>query len=106
MFILLVSVEIRPELLDEWRVAICENARLSVEREADCHRFEVSAVDGAGNRFVFYEVYTSEAAWQAHRQTAHFLAYKKVGDRALVSREITKLRPLTAVQDAGHLPNP
>jgi autoinducer 2-degrading protein len=96
MFILLVQVEVRPELLDEWRRAIAENARLSVEREPDCHRFEVSAVAGTGNRFVFYEVYTSEAAWLAHRETAHFLAYKQVGDRALLSREITKLEPLTS----------
>ena len=59
-----------------------------------------------GNRFVFYEVYTSEAAWLAHRETAHFLDYKKVGDRALLSRELTRLQPLGDASDGGHLPNP
>ena len=94
MFILLVEVEVRPELLDEFCAALQDNAATSVARDEGCLRFDVAVDTEARNRFVFYEVYTSEAAWQAHRQSPHFLDYKRVADRALVSREIRRLAPL------------
>jgi quinol monooxygenase YgiN len=94
MFAILVQVEVKPEFLDEFRGAIRDNAANSVAHDPGCLRFDVAAVAEARNRFVFYEVYTSEAAWQAHRESAHFLAYKTVADRALVSRTITRLDPL------------
>ena len=94
MFILLVQVEVRPELLPEFRAAIRDNAANSVAHDEGCLRFDVAAETEARNRFVFYEVYTSEAAWHAHRESPHFLAYKSVADRALVSRTMTRLEPL------------
>ncbi|MGE0444873.1 MAG: putative quinol monooxygenase [Vicinamibacterales bacterium] len=99
MFILLVEVDVRPELLDEFRAAIQDNAARSVERDDGCLRFDVAVDTEARNRFVLLEVYTNEAAWQAHRQSAHFLDYKSVADRALVSRKIRRLEPVS-----GHLP--
>src|SRR5690349_16525169 len=101
MFALLVQVEVRPELLTEFTEAIARNARLSVEREESCLQFDVAVLEGERTKFVSYEVYTSEGAWLAHRESPHFLEYKKVADRALISRELTRLEPLVA----GHLPN-
>ena len=94
MFALLVQVEVRAELRAEFLEAIRVNAARSVADEPGCLRFDVSEVEDAPNRFVFYEVYTSEDAWQTHRQSPHFLDYKKVGDRALASRALTRLKPL------------
>jgi (4S)-4-hydroxy-5-phosphonooxypentane-2,3-dione isomerase len=94
MWILLVHAEVRPELLAEFREAIQDNAARSIAHDAGCLRFDVSEVDGSPTKFVFYEVYRDEASWQAHRMSPHFLAYKKVADRALVSRGLTRLQPL------------
>lgn len=94
MFTLLVRVEVRPDMLDEFRRAVSENARLSVQHDPGCLRFEVSQVADAPAQWVFYEVYTDEAAWQRHRTSPHFVAYKAVADRALVSREATRLTPI------------
>jgi quinol monooxygenase YgiN len=96
MFVLLVQVEVRPELLEEFRAAVVENARRSVERDPGCLRFDVHAVEGQPTAFVYYEVYTGEAAWLAHRTSPHFLAYNAVAGRALVERRITRLQPLPA----------
>ncbi len=94
MFVLLVNVEVKPELRAEFLDAIRANAAHSVADDPGCIRFDVSEVDGSPNRFVFYEVYISEDAWQAHRKAPHFLDYKAVAERALVSRTLTQLKPV------------
>lgn len=96
MFMLLVQVEVRPDLLDEFERAIVENARQSVLYDPGCLRFEVARVVDAPTRWVFYEQYTDEAAWRAHRLSAHFVAYKEVADRALLSRTAIPLSPVVA----------
>jgi autoinducer 2-degrading protein len=91
MFIVLVKVQVKPELLDEFTSAILNNATLSVQRDPGCHRFDVLRQEDDPTKWVFYEVYDNEQAWMLHRSAAHFLAFKEVGDRALVSRDVTKL---------------
>lgn len=91
MFIALVQVQVRPELLDEFRSAILDNAARSVERDPGCHRFDVLQREDDPTRWAFYEVYDDEQAWLKHRASPHFLAFKAVSDRALVSRDVTRL---------------
>ena len=94
MFTLFVQVEVRPELLDEFRTAMKANASKSVEREPECRRFDVYAVTGEPTRFVYHEVYTSEEAWKAHRDTPHFIEYDRLARRALTSRVVTRAEQL------------
>lgn len=94
MFVLVVNVEVRPELLDELHPVLLENAKRSVERDPGCLRFDVHKVEGSDTHLVFYEVYESEADWDAHRRSPHFLAYQAVAQRALVSRTLTRLQPI------------
>ena len=91
MFIVVVKVQVRPELLAEFKTAILENAARSVERDPGCHRFDVLQQQDDPTQWFFYEVYDDEQAWINHRNSAHFLAFKQVGDRALISRDVTKL---------------
>ena len=91
MFIVLVKVQVKPELLGEFKTAILKNASLSVERDPGCVRFDVLQQEDDPTRWYFYEVYEREQAWVDHRSSAHFLAFKEVGDRAIVSREVSKL---------------
>jgi quinol monooxygenase YgiN len=91
MFIVLVQVHVREEMLDAFRGAILTNAALSVERDPGCVRFDVLQREDDQTRWFFYEVYENENAWVQHRNSAHFLAFKEVGDRAILTREVTKL---------------
>ena len=91
MFVLLVKVQVKPELIDEFRAAILENAELSVQREPGCVRVDVLQHEDDPTRWYFYEVYEREQAWLDHRRSAHFLAFMEVGNRAIVSRDVTKL---------------
>ena len=91
MFVVLVKVQVRPELLDEFKTAILRNASHSVERDPGCVRFDVLQQEDDSTRWYFYEVYEREQAWIDHRNSAHFLAFNEVGDRAILSRDVTKL---------------
>jgi autoinducer 2-degrading protein len=91
MFIVIVKVQIKPELLDEFKTAILKNAELSVARDPGCVRFDVLQQQDDPTQWLFYEVYDQEQAWLDHRKAAHFLAFMEVGNRAIVTREATKL---------------
>ena len=90
MFVLLVQVQVRLEMLEAFEAAIYENASRSVERDPGCLRFDVSQECDDPTRWTFYEVYTEEAAHAAHCRSAHFAAYTAVADRALVSKTVTR----------------
>ena len=90
MFIVLVQVEVKPELVGEFTPAILTNAARSVERDPGCVRFDVLQREDDPTKWAFYEVYENEHAWVQHRASAHFLSFKEVADRALISREVTR----------------
>ena len=90
MFSLMVQLEVRPEDRDEFLAAITENAAASVRDEPGCHRFDVTAVEGDGNRFVLYELYDDAEAFEAHKRAPHFAAWRQVADRVLTSQLNTR----------------
>ena len=94
MFVMLVKLQVKPELVDEFKAAILKNAELSVERDPGCVRFDVSQQQDDPTRWFLYEVYDKEQAWVDHRAAPHFLAFMEVGNRAIVTREATKLAGL------------
>jgi autoinducer 2-degrading protein len=91
MFVMLVKLQVKPELVDDFKAAILQNAELSVQRDPGCVRFDVLQQPDDPTRWLLYEVYDREQAWVAHRQAPHFLAFMEVGNRAIVTREATKL---------------
>ena len=91
MFIVLVKVQVKPELIDEFKTAILKNAALSVERDPGCMRFDVLQQQDDPTRWFFYEVYDKEQAWLDHRKAPHFVAFMEVGNRAILTRDATKL---------------
>jgi autoinducer 2-degrading protein len=91
MFIVLVKVQVKPDLLGEFEETILRNAELSVQRDPGCVRFDVLQQEDDPTRWFFYEVYEKEQAWLDHRASAHFLAFMEIGGRAIMTREVTKL---------------
>lgn len=73
----LVHVKVAEGYLDKIQDAMLTNARQSVLEE-NCHQFDVVVSLEDDHSFVFYEVYEDKAALDAHRKTAHFLAYWKL----------------------------
>ena len=90
MHIVIVDVAVRQDLLEEFERALLHNARESVAHDPGCLRFDVSQHVDDPTRWVLYEVYEDPAAHAAHRQSAHFLAYDAVAQRALVEKRVTR----------------
>ena len=84
MFSLMVQVEVRPELRNDFLAAIAANAEASVRDEPGCLRFDVCSVEGDEHRFVLYELYADAAAFAAHKASPHFARWRQVAERVLV----------------------
>jgi quinol monooxygenase YgiN len=72
MFVVTVEFSIHQQHEREFRETVLKQAQNSLTLEADCHRFDVSVDAQDGGRVFLYELYTDEAAYQAHRQTDHY----------------------------------
>lgn len=72
MFVLVVSLKVKPERREEFLKAAQEDSRGSRDDEADCFRFDVVEDVAEPNHFFFYEVYRNEEALEAHRAAPHY----------------------------------
>lgn len=86
-FALQVNLKVKPQLLDKFMAAILANGKASRETEPGCRAFEILVDPADKTRMMLYEVYDSEAAFQAHQQTPHFKDYLANAVPLLESRE-------------------
>ena len=76
MFVTLVHCHIKPEHVDAFTDAMRANHEAS-SREPGNLRFDVLRLAEDPTRFLIYEWYVDEAAAMAHRETAHYLAWRE-----------------------------
>ena len=76
MQVTIVHVHVKSEHVDDFIEASRLNHEASIQENGNC-RFDIlqSADDPA--RFVLYEAYTSAAEAAAHKETAHYLAWRE-----------------------------
>lgn len=75
MHITLVHVHVRPESVEGFVEATRRNHENSIQ-EAGNLRFDVLQDPQEPTRFILYEAYIDEAAAKAHKDTAHYLAWR------------------------------
>lgn len=76
MYVLLVSIQIKPVHRAAFIEAMLDDARGSVANEPGCLRFDVIQDHEDSNRLYLYEVYRDRAAFDAHLQTPHFIRWR------------------------------
>ena len=84
MFSLVVQMEVRPGRREEFLAGMSANAEASVRDEPGCLRFDVCSVADDPDRFVLYELYTDAAAFDAHKASLHFAAWRLIAEKVLV----------------------
>lgn len=72
MFAVIVKVRIKPEHREEFIEAMLADGRGSVNNEPDCLLFNIVEDHADPNKLHLYEVYTSEQAFDMHKETPHF----------------------------------
>ncbi len=75
MFVVTVLFEIKPEHTEAFGAAVLAQARNSLDREPDCHRFDICVDPENDARVFLYEIYSDEAAFQAHLKSDHFIDF-------------------------------
>ncbi len=65
-FVVAASLRIKKKYLHEFKKRVKRHANNSVTREPGCISFEVSVDKSDARRFLFYEVYLDEAAFDKH----------------------------------------
>lgn len=70
-----VHVHVKPEHVEAFKVATLANARASLQ-EPGIARFDVMQQADDPTRFVLVEAYRTAAAPAAHKETAHYAAWR------------------------------
>lgn len=71
----LVHIRIKPEYLDAFIEACRLNHEASIQESGNL-RFDLLQDPDNPTRFIFYEAYRSEEEAAAHKQTAHYAAWR------------------------------
>jgi autoinducer 2-degrading protein len=75
MYVTIVYVHVKPERVADFIETIRANHEGSV-REPGNLRFDILQSTEYPDRFIFYEAYRDEAAAKAHKETAHYAAWR------------------------------
>ena len=76
MHVTLVHVWVKPESVDDFIEASRKNHEYSV-KEPGNRRFDILQDAGDPGKFILYEAYASAEDAAAHKQTAHYLAWRE-----------------------------
>lgn len=94
-------VQILPDKLDTFRDAVFANMRASVAGEKGVLYLYAASFADDPLRWVFWEGYASEEAYEAHRETEHFKAYIAATAECLSEKELIQLAADTAVSQGS-----
>ncbi|MEX1018210.1 MAG: putative quinol monooxygenase [Litorilinea sp.] len=76
MYVIIAPIQIKEGFKEAFIEAMLGDAQGSVNDEPGCLRFDVIQDGADPNRIWLYEVYTDEAAFQAHQQMPHYTKWR------------------------------
>lgn len=90
MYCIIVKNEVKLGSRDAYLAAMLPNAKASVENEPDCIAFDVLEAREEENTFYLYELYTDQAALQAHKETEHYLNSRPLLSEIVVATSVIR----------------
>jgi (4S)-4-hydroxy-5-phosphonooxypentane-2,3-dione isomerase len=75
MHVTLVHVQVKPAFIEDFIAATQLNHEASIQEPGN-FRFDVLQSPKNRDYFIFYEAYTSAETAAAHKETAHYLAWR------------------------------
>ena len=100
MLVYLVKIKVKEGKIEEFKEATVRNHRDTI-KEPGNYRFDVLQNQEDPTSFTLYEVYESEEAVQAHKETEHYLEWReRVADMMAQPREGIKHKVI-APQEKG-----
>jgi len=100
MLVYLVKIKVKEGKIEEFKEATVRNHRATI-KEPGNYRFDVLQNQEDPTSFTLYEVYESEEAVQAHKETEHYREWReRVADMMAQPREGIKHKVI-APQEKG-----
>ncbi|HEY1886217.1 MAG TPA: putative quinol monooxygenase [Roseiarcus sp.] len=87
----LVEFLVKPSFIAQFRDLIAANAKASLEREMGCKRFDVLVEPEEPRRFVLYEIYEDEAAFDDHLVSSHYQSFADAIENQIEERSVRRL---------------
>lgn len=88
-YVVMVDFRLKTGTFARFRKLIVENARASLRDEPGCRQFDVVIPQGGKDRVFLYEIYDDAAAFEAHKQTAHFALFDRESGPLVAAKEVT-----------------
>jgi len=80
MYIVSVTIFVKPEFVDSFIAITLDNAR-NTRKEPGNLRFDVARAEDDPNRFLLFEAYRTKEDFAKHQQTQHYFRWRDtVGD--------------------------
>jgi (4S)-4-hydroxy-5-phosphonooxypentane-2,3-dione isomerase len=89
--VVLVEILVKPSFVTQFRDLIAANAKTSLELEIGCKRFDVVVDPEEPRRFVLYEIYEDEAAFDEHLASSHYLSFADAIENELEQSSVRRL---------------
>ncbi len=90
--VLLVEFVVRSDFAAHFGELVLANAKASIEEEAGCRRFDVLVEPQDSRRFVLYEIYDDEAAFELHLRSPHYHSFAAAIHGQIEERSLRRLR--------------
>ena len=101
MYVVCVTIFVKPEHVAAFKVATLDNARHTRKEPANV-RFDVLQAEEDTTRFFLYEVYQRKEDFAIHQQTEHYIRWKNaVADWMAQPRQGVRHVPLFFGNDEG-----
>ena len=89
--VVLVEFLVKPSFVARFRDLISVNAATSLERESGCRCFDVLFDPKEPRRFVLYEIYDDETAFNEHLASAHYRSFVAAIEGEIEQRSVRRL---------------
>ena len=90
MYCIIVKTELKPDTRTAFLDAMLPNAEASVRDEPGCVVFDVVECRDQANTFYLYEVYASQDALAAHKETPHYKASRAVVTDLIAAQSVIR----------------
>jgi len=90
----IAKLEIYPEYLEAYKVALAEHAVAAVRLEPGVLALQAVYDKAHPTQVTVFEIYASENAYQAHLQAPHFLKYKNGTLKMVKTLELIETEPI------------
>ena len=79
-----VMMEVKKDRIGEFITATAKNHEASL-KEPGCLRFDLLQSSEDPSKFMLFEVFESEEASKAHKQTSHYFAWREAAEHLLAT---------------------